>query len=220
MIGLLALLAACSQSPVELLVPSAHAQDAAAPAARLYGLGGTLYVQVYKDPNTIAAAAAHDHVVKASGWNGSVTWDAANLAACKVQITVPVSSLSVDEKGLREQLGYDTFPSDSERADIKTAMLSDAQLDSAKYPSISYQSTKCEQSGDLVNVTGNLTIHGVTKSVVLPMSVKADAVNFSAKGSIKIRASQFGMTPYSALFGAVKNQDSMILVIDVTGKPR
>ena len=63
MIGLLALLAACSQSPAELLIPSAQAQDATAPAARLYGLGGTLYVQVYKDPNTIAARRRPSSVV-------------------------------------------------------------------------------------------------------------------------------------------------------------
>lgn len=218
---LLLALAACSTPTAELAatalspIPEAHAQQAGA----TYALGGTLYIQVYKNPDTLGAAIAHDHVIRAAGWKGSVTWDEANLAACKVNITVPVNSLSVDEKDLRQRLGYETFPSDSERADIKAAMLGEDQLDAAKYPSISFAATKCEDTGDKVNVTGNMTIHGVTKPVTVPMTVKADAVNFSAKGSVKIKATQFGMQPYSALMGAVKNQDQMILVIDVLGKP-
>lgn len=197
-------------------VTEVHAQD----AARTYDLRGTLYIQVYKDPTTVAQALAHDHVIQAAGWTGTVTWDPANVAACKVSITVPVDKLVVDEKGIRTQLGYDTFPSDSEREDIKEAMLGSDQLNGAKFPTISYQSTACAANGESIDVSGNLTLHGVTKPVNLRMSIKADAVNFSAKGSTAIRATQFGFEPFSAGFGALKNQDRMLLVVDVTGKPK
>ena len=45
-------------------------------------------------------------------------------------------------------------------------------------------------------------------------------MNFSAKGSTKIKATQFGMEPYSAGFGALKNQDAMILVVSIHGTPQ
>lgn len=187
---------------------------------KTYALKGNLYIQVYKDPTTIAQALAHDHVVQGSGWLGSATWDPANLATCKVVISVPVQRLVVDEKSVRTTLGYDTFPSDSERADIKEAMLGADQLDGAKYAEIKYESTKCEAQGDGVLVTGNMTIRGVTKPVTMNMALKADAVNFSAKGATAIRATQFGFEPFSKGFGALKNQDRMLLVVDVTGAPR
>jgi polyisoprenoid-binding protein YceI len=40
-------------------------------------------------------------------------------------------------------------------------------FDTAKFPSITFKSTKVEQAGQNLKVTGNLTLHGVTKPVVL-----------------------------------------------------
>ena len=185
-----------------------------------YNLTGSLYIQVYKDPTTVAQALAHDHVVQAKNWTGKASYDPADPSACDIRVHVPVNSLEVDERGLREQLGYDTFPSDSEREDIKAEMLGDKVLDADTYPTITFNSTGCEADGDRVKVTGDMTIHGVTNSVTVPMALKADDVNFSAKGSIKIKSSDYGMPPYSAGFGALKNQDTMILVVALHGKPK
>ena len=33
-----------------------------------------LYVQVYKDPNAAASGFAHDHVMRATNWNGFVSY--------------------------------------------------------------------------------------------------------------------------------------------------
>ncbi|MCB9794990.1 MAG: YceI family protein [Alphaproteobacteria bacterium] len=215
MLNVLSLLAALIASPGADLVPDAYAQD----GAKTYNLKGLLYLQVYKDPDTIAAALAHDHVVRASGWSGTVTWDAADLSKCDVRITVPVNSLAVDEEDLRRQLGYDTFPKAGEREDIKKEMLSEDQLFASKHPQITYKSSKCEAQGDNVAVTGDLTIRGVTRPVTLTMTVKADQVNFQAKGSTAIKATDFGFDAYSAGFGALKNQNRMVMVINVKGDP-
>ncbi len=40
-------------------------------------------------------------------------------------------------------------------------------FDTAKYPTITFKSTKVEKAGENFKVTGNLTMHGVTKPVVL-----------------------------------------------------
>ena len=36
----------------------------------------------------------------------------------------------------------------------------------------------------------------------------------------RIKSSDYGMPPYSAGFGALKNQDTMILVVSLHGKPK
>ncbi|MCP4810246.1 MAG: YceI family protein [Proteobacteria bacterium] len=200
-----------------LLLPLFASSVEAAPVT--YSLKGSLYVQVYKDPTTIAQALAHDHVVQAAGWTGTATWDPEDPAACAMDITVPVDKLVVDEESIRKRLGYDTFPSEGERADIRDAMLDDDVLGVSKYTTITWKLTGCELGENRTTVTGDMTIHGTSQSLTLPMSVKADSVNFSAKGNTKITSSQFGMPPFSAGFGALKNQDKMTLVVDIHGKP-
>lgn len=77
-------------------------------------------------------------------------------------------------------------------------------LDAAKYPAITFRSTKVETTGaDTADVTGNLTLHGVTKPVTLkarfnggyagfpPMDPNA-RIGFSLTGSFK--RSDFGIS--------------------------
>ncbi len=77
-------------------------------------------------------------------------------------------------------------------------------LDAAKYPAITFRSTKVETTGpDTADVTGNLTLHGVTKPVTLkakfnggyagfpPMDPNA-RIGFSLSGSFK--RSDFGVS--------------------------
>lgn len=202
------------------LNPSLSAPEAAA-AGGDYKLKGSLYIQVYKDPETLGAALAHDHIIQAAGWSGSASFDPENLTGCKMDITVPVAKLIVDEEGMRKRLGYDTFPTEAERKDIKSKMLGEDQLNGDKFPEITFKATGCEDAGnDRVKVKGDMTIRGVTKSVSVPMVIKADEVNFQAKGAVKIKATDYGFQPYSAGFGALKNQNAMILTVSLKGDPQ
>lgn len=100
--------------------------------------------------------------------------------------------------------------------DVETINTLDAQrdghlkspdfLDAANFPSITFASTKIEGSGNDLTVTGDLTIHGVTREVVLkaegPTTEGKDPWgNFrvGASGSTKIKRSDFGLTWNAAL---------------------
>ena len=136
-----------------------------APAAgpvtyKLDATKGFLYVQVFKDPTTMAAGLSHDHVVRSRSRTGTATWDPANPAACAVDITVPVKQLEVDAPEMRKKVGYDTTLDDSQRAEVGEHIFSDTQLDAAKFPNISFKATKCEGTGSNAKVTGNFTLHG------------------------------------------------------------
>src|SRR5438874_7664040 len=58
-----------------------------------------------KDTHTIFSGAAHDHAIHASEIAGAITWDPAEPAACKIEITVPVAGLRADDVTIRKRVG-------------------------------------------------------------------------------------------------------------------
>jgi polyisoprenoid-binding protein YceI len=88
-------------------------------------------------------------------------------------------------------------------AGFKDALLGPQWLDAAKYPTISFQSTQVEATGPAsARITGELTLHGVTKPVKLDAKYNGGwagidmdphaRIGFSATGSF--RRSDFGMS--------------------------
>ena len=128
----------------------------------------SLYVQVFKDTTTAASGMSHDHVMRASGWTGTATWDPARPENCKIDISVPVDKLVVDPAKLRAAVGYDSTLSDGQRGDVRKNMLSKDQLNSSKYSEISFSATSCKVvSGSKVDVSGKLTIKGTSKPITI-----------------------------------------------------
>jgi polyisoprenoid-binding protein YceI len=180
----------------------------------------TLAILVYKDPDTIGAGASHDHIIVAQGWSGFVTWSQGDNSGCKVTFDVPVKGLSADQPAMRKKYGLSSILSDGQRSDVKKNMLSKNQLDAGSHPKIKFAARSCSGSQGQVTVKGMLTIHGVTKPVSIPMKVTASDAAFTGKGRVTIRATDFGFDPYSAGFGALKNKNNMVLIVDVTAQPK
>ncbi|MBV8553536.1 MAG: YceI family protein [Acidobacteriaceae bacterium] len=114
---------------------------------------------------------------------GTVVYDPQNPGATKIQATIDVNSISTADETRDTHLKSPDF------------------LDVAKYPTITFQSTKVEKAGsDRFKVAGNLTIHGVTKEVSLDVEEVSGEVKdpwgntrigASMKG--KIKRSDFGL---------------------------
>jgi len=63
-------------------------------------------------------------------------------------------------------------------------MKSDQWLDSARFPTISFKAKKVQKTGgDSYNVTGDFTLHGVTKSITTPVTLKYVAASAASKGA-------------------------------------
>lgn len=176
-------------------------------------------VQVFKEG--VASGLAHDHVVQATQLSGTVEYDAANLATAAISMEAKTASLKVDDPALRKQYKLTSELSDSDREQVTTNMKSEDQLNVAKYPAITFKSTAITagSSAGTVTVKGNLTLRGVTKSVSFPATVKMDGANFVGEGRLKIKQTDYGYEPYSALLGAIKNQNEVILNIKVVAHP-
>mgnify|MGYP000312203650 CR=1 FL=1 len=100
-------------------------------------------------------------------------------------------------------IGYDSMVRAEQSSEIDLDF-----LDAAKFPTATFESTKVVATGNTAKVTGNLTLLGVTKPVVLdatftgagtnPMSRKA-TIGFH--GATTIKRSDFGMAKYVPLVG-------------------
>jgi polyisoprenoid-binding protein YceI len=126
-----------------------------------------------------------------SGATGSLTLDPANLSAASLDVSIPVANVSTTNAVLDGELK------------------SPGWFDAAKFPTITFKSTKVEvTSPTTAKVTGDLTFHGVTKPVTLDatfkasgsnMMTKAFTVGFEVKG--KLKRSDYGVKTYVPLIG-------------------
>lgn len=119
--------------------------------------------------------------------DATLEFDPADPTKSSVTATIPLSSVNSNVPKLDQHLQTDEF------------------FDAAKYPTATFKSTKVEKGAtpDQLKVTGDLTLHGVTKPVTLDVTVnkvgehpmrKAPAAGFDATATIK--RSDFGITKY------------------------
>jgi polyisoprenoid-binding protein YceI len=119
---------------------------------------------------------------------GTVVYDAENASASSMDVTIDVNSLSTGEE--------------ARDAHLKSADF----LDAGKYPTITFKSKTVTKDGADLKVKGDLTIHGVTREVVLevesPSGEQKDPygnARIGASGVTKIKRSDFGLTWNAAL---------------------
>ena len=123
--------------------------------------------------------------------SGSLVIDPANLAAAKVEVSIPVSKVTTASAGLTSHLLRDG--KDGGKPDFFGVAPADAKFVSTR--------VVLDDDGDEAKVTGNLTLNGVTKSVTLDVDFHGAGANpFNKKATIgfeaetKIRRSDFGIT--------------------------
>lgn len=155
-----------------------------------------LTVLVYK--SGLFSAFADDHVISAPLASGTISED----APLAVQIAVRAGSLKVLDPNL----------ADSKRAEVQTRMLSAEVLDTEKYADITFASSAVSPAGsDKWTVTGQLTIHGQTKSVTFPVTRQ----NGTYRGTVPLKQRDFGIQPISIAGGTVKVKDELKVQFEI-----
>src|SRR5262249_53981489 len=171
-----------------------------------------LVVQVFKDG--VAARLAHDHVVQARAFSGTIAYDPRRPDASSIEVKVEVGSLQADNPATRRKFGLEGEPSPKDRADIEATMKSDGQLAAARFPAITFASTSIAKQPDRrLLVTGQLTIRGVAQEVKFPVQIALDGGLLRGRAQLTFKQSSFGYQPYRAALGTIKNKDEVILHI-------
>jgi polyisoprenoid-binding protein YceI len=114
---------------------------------------------------------------------GKIVLDEADITRSSVEATIDIGSITTrDEKRDTHLKSPDFF-------------------DAAKFPKMTFKSTKVEKAGDGLTVTGDLTLRGVTKQVVLhvtgPTPEIKDPWGLSRRGvsaTTKINRKDFGVS--------------------------
>jgi polyisoprenoid-binding protein YceI len=124
--------------------------------------------------------------------NGTVEYDASDVSKSVIDVTIDANSVDT-------------------RVDMRDNDLrSDKFFDVAKYPTITFKSTKIESAGTgKLKATGDLTMHGVTKQVVLsvegitdPMKDQRGNLHLGASATTTIDRTQFGLSNMTAMVGS------------------
>lgn len=90
-------------------------------------------------------------------------------------------------------------------------------FDVAQYPTATFQSTSIEPDGDNVEVTGNLTLHGVTKSISFPAKVAVADDKVTLTSEFSINRLDFKIQSPGATDNAI--QDKVLIKLDIQATP-
>jgi len=130
---------------------------------------------------------------------GTVAYDPADLSKTQIDVTIDASSVDTRVQMRDNDLRSPNF------------------LDVQKYPTITFKSKKTESAGSgKLKVTGDLTIHGVTKEVVLDVDGPSaptpamGGIRMGAEATTKINRKDFGVNGAPSMVG-----DDIQITLDV-----
>jgi polyisoprenoid-binding protein YceI len=152
-----------------------------------------------------AAKAGHDLWIEVTSWeatvelseHGAVSLDADGASLHVLEGTGGITELGEDDKASIRQTIYDELLHGTP---------------------VAFRSTAVRAAGDggagSFTIDGELTMLGRTKRIAFELEVGADG---SLRASAAIKQSDWGIKPYSALFGALKVADEVRVSFD--GRP-
>ena len=193
---------------------------------------GQSTLAILTDKEGLAARLAHRHIIVASKWGGELllskdgklhTGLLPSATSGQATISIQVKDLLVDSP--EAALGIIGVLEASKRWDVKTDklepgnavevrqnMLDASQLNADKFPSIDGigKFSNCEKVSELslkCSLHLTLKIRGLQVVKEVPIELKREGANIVAEFSIPYRFKEFGIKPYSAMFGAIAVKD-------------
>jgi polyisoprenoid-binding protein YceI len=147
----------------------------------------------------MGAKLAHDLILTANQWSGTLNVDADNPGASSANLTIDARSIAIVEA-----VGGMKSLSDKDRRDIGKN-IDEKVLQTSKHPNLTFESTSVSGSDPNYTASGNMTIVGNTRPVNVDIKVNGTTVTATTKISQK----DFGIKPFSAMMGAIKLRDDV-----------
>jgi hypothetical protein len=154
----------------------------------------------------------HNHVMVNHAVTG-VVQVGDSISASSFFLEVPVEGFVVDDADARREEGGDftsDIPEDA-KAGTRRNMLSAALLNAAEFPEIRVAGVALSGTFDALNADLTISVAGHEAGVSAPFSLQGDAHTLTAVGSLALRQTALGITPYSLLHGALQVEDVMQL---------
>ena len=198
-----------------------------------FQVGENSVLAVITHKGGIAKGLAHNHFVMAGKYD--VTISATSVEDLKLKVTIPVEALEADpveasKKAFAQikSLGLLDEPfgevKEKDRAKIRKAMMGKSQLHLAEHTEITALlkgvTPKTSKMGDVTfshELDVEINIKGVVaeKKIAANITLQDGKLTLQAVG--KLLFSDFGIKPYSAMFGAISNKDEFNLMVYIEG---
>ncbi len=158
------------------------------------------------------SAFAHDHTISIREFDGETDFTYGTVEPGSLQMTIKSGSLAVTDK-----------ISASDRQKIESTMR-DEVLEVSKYPEISFKSsgvsaTKTSDAQYQARITGEITLHGVSRPLTITAQLEFGGNVLRAKGAFALKQSSFGIKAVSVGGGTIKVKDELKFTFDIVAHP-
>jgi polyisoprenoid-binding protein YceI len=164
----------------------------------------------------LLSGLAHDHRLLAERWRADVAWDLEGSGAFDLRIVVDASSLRETTTRLGE----------ASRALIGREVAGPEVLDAGRFPEIRVRAAGMlpspprgeeERDGEM---RAEVTLRGETRSLPVAFRLTASGAGFRARGTVLLRQTDFGMTPFTTAMGTIGVDDELRIEFDLLLHPR
>jgi len=206
-------LAACSQlpapAPVAATPPAAPtiAKPAIGPQLHIDSAQSLIAVTVRR--GGVLARLGHDHVVASHKITGTVS-----PSQNRADLQFRLDEMKIDESDLRLLAGLEKQPSADAIEGTRHNMLTKV-LDAELYPVVEIHAER-GAAGQPLQVA--ITLHGVTRTMAIPVELREENGVINVKGTVNLKQTDFGLTPFSVMGGAMAVQDQMELRFDLSAR--
>lgn len=149
------------------------------------------------------AKLGHDHVVASHHIQGDIA-----PAAGRADMLVSLADLTVDEPALLAEAGFKSPAAPGVAEATRNNML-EKVLEVAQFPYARIQVSR--DAADSPNLKLAITLHGVTKNFVVPAKIESQDGKLNVIGEMRLKQTEFGITPLSVLNGALQVEDELTL---------
>lgn len=170
------------------------------------------------------ASKGHNHVMRVANMEGAVFLPEEMLGdEARIDIVFPVAGIEVDPMPLREAVGgafasTGLTPEGAEKT--REHMLDESIMNADRFPKIGLSAGKVHGELPKLVVDMALTIHGVQRRQLIPATVRVEGGTLTATGAFAIRQTDYGITPSSAMGGALYAQDPIMIEFELVGRSR
>lgn len=216
-VGCALLVGGCQAPSLQSPQPAATAVTPGGPTHRLAAARSELHILVYRAGPF--ARFGHNHVIAARGLAGRLTLSS-DVAGSTFDLLLPVDAFDVDPEPLRERYGED-FASERSAADIdgtRANMLGAALLDSAAYPNVRVAGT-IVRAAEAYAADIEIAIKDTVVRRTTPIVLSVTATTVTASGALEIDHAELGLTPFSALLGAIRVAETIEFRFELVAEP-
>jgi polyisoprenoid-binding protein YceI len=167
------------------------------------------------------AKLGHNHVITSAQESG-FAWRGTTPGESGFELRIPVGTLVVDDPAARAAAGPDfegPVPESAREGTAKNLLRAEV-LDAAQFPDVTVRAGGLGGTWQAPVAHADVTLKGVTRRVEVPLDLAEAAGTLTARGTLRLRQTDFGMVPFSVGGGAIQVADEVVLGFEVVATAR